>query len=101
MPSNGNTKQIVLTFSNAEALVLFEFLSRFSECDRLSVEDQSEERVLWNLQASLEKILSEPFASNYQELLEAARVVVRDKSECARYNKRLQRARDRCDHGEM
>ena len=43
-----------------EALVLFEFLQRFSETDALSIQDQAEKRVLWNECCSLEKFLSQP-----------------------------------------
>jgi hypothetical protein len=38
-----------------EALVLFEFLSRFSDTDELRVEDQAEQRALSNLCCLLEK----------------------------------------------
>jgi len=50
----------------------------FSDDDELKLEDQAEERVLWDLCASLESILVEPFAENYIELLEKARAEVRD-----------------------
>ena len=73
-----NTK-IKIELTRPEALVLFEFVSRFSEDEVLKIEDQAEERVLWNLCASLESLLSEPFAKNYGELLANARSLVRDK----------------------
>ena len=62
-----------LTLSKDEALVLFEFLSRFSENEKLEIKDKSEEQVLWNLQGGLEKLLSEPFSKEYSLLLERAR----------------------------
>lgn len=62
-----------------EALVLFEFLQRFSESDSLTIQDQAEQRALWNLCCLLEKQLVAPFASNYQELLASARDRLRDK----------------------
>lgn len=62
-----------------EALVLFEFLQRFVESDSLTIEDQAEERVLWNLCGLLEKQLVAPFASNYHELLVSARDRLRDR----------------------
>jgi hypothetical protein len=68
--------QIELTTD--EALVLFEFLQRFSESDALTLEDQAEQRVLWNLCCVMEKTLSEPFAVNYAELLAQARDRLRD-----------------------
>ena len=72
---------IRLELSVNEALVLFEFLSRYSETDKLSIEDQAEQRVLWNLCCDLEKILIEPFSSNYEQLLKTAREKTRDSVE--------------------
>jgi len=40
--------------SKARALVLYEFLSRFIEDKGLVIQDQAEERVLWDLQCDLE-----------------------------------------------
>jgi len=72
------SEKISIDLTPSEALVLFEFLSRFSDEDVLTLEDQAEERVLWDLCASLESVLVEPFAENYQELLDRARAEVRD-----------------------
>ena len=68
-----------LTLSQEEALVLFEFLSRFSDNEKLSIEDQAEERVLWDICCDLESELVEPLKENYSQLLEIARTKVRDK----------------------
>lgn len=74
--------KINISLNKDEALVLFEFLSRFSESDsKLTIEDQAEERVLWNLCCDLEKILVEPFQENCDELLNQARERVRDKND--------------------
>ena len=70
--------QINLHITKEEAIVLFEMLSRFSENDKLDIEDQSEQRVLWNLCASLEATLVEPFDENYASILENARAMLRD-----------------------
>ncbi len=59
--------------------MLFEFLSRYSDEDKLIVEDQAEQRVLWDVQCVLEKELVEPFMPNYSALLDSAREMVRDK----------------------
>ncbi len=61
-----------------EALVLFEFLSRYSESNSLGVEDQAEQRALWNLQCLFERQLVEPFRPDYAALLAAARDRLRD-----------------------
>jgi len=56
-----------------EALVLFEFLSRYADSTELRAEDQAEHRALLNLCCLLEKQLVEPLKPNYTELLESAR----------------------------
>ena len=61
-----------------QALVLFEWLARFNADEKGVFEDQAEERVPWDLEAVLERILVEPFAANYRELLGQARERVRD-----------------------
>ena len=74
-----NKERITMELSSSEALVLFEFLSRFSETGKLEVVDQAEERVLWDVCASLESRLSQPLAENYDALVASARAHVRDK----------------------
>jgi len=72
-------KKVNIELTNDEAIVFFEFLGRFNENDDLSrFEDQSEQRVLWDIESILEKELSEPFRANYQEILKKARETVRD-----------------------
>ena len=66
-----------IDLSPSEAIVLFELLSRFTENDTLSIEDDAEARVLWNLQAELETKLVEPLRSDYHELLKHAREEVK------------------------
>ncbi|HEV7843130.1 MAG TPA: hypothetical protein VGO69_05500, partial [Pyrinomonadaceae bacterium] len=55
---------ITIKLTRAEAIVLFELLSRFSEEERLQIKDSSEEKVLWNIQCLLEKTLSEPLQAD-------------------------------------
>jgi hypothetical protein len=69
---------VELRLRENEALVLFEFLSRFSDTDLLEIVDQAEKRVLWNLCCDLERILAEPFLDSYQTRLKKARDEVRD-----------------------
>ena len=73
--------EVRIELSLPEALVLFEVLSRFSAEDRLAVEDQTESRVLWNVQALLERRLTEPFSDNYAELLVRAKKELRGEVE--------------------
>jgi hypothetical protein len=69
---------ISISLSNAEALVLFDFLSRFASQDKFDIQDQSEQRVLWDMLATLEKVLVEPLSATYEVSLSAARAAVRD-----------------------
>lgn len=71
------SEKVSIELTRSEALVLFEFLTRFSKDNVLKLEDQAEERVLWDLCCSLESILVEPFAKNYPDLLEKARAEIR------------------------
>lgn len=64
---------VAITLTKAEAIVLFDLLSRFSETDRMSFEHKAENQVLSNLCCVLESALAEPFRENYRELLQAAR----------------------------
>lgn len=69
---------IVLTLDGDEALVFFEWISRYNKRDDVRFADQAEQRVLWDLEASLESALAEPFSGDYDALLAAARERVRD-----------------------
>lgn len=71
---------IIIKLNKDESLVLFEWLGSFNEVEHLNLfQDQAEERILYDLEAALEKVLSEPFSSNYNELLSQARENIRDK----------------------
>lgn len=76
-----SNENVQIEITKDEALVLFEFLSRFSETDTLEIEDQAEERALWNLTCVLEKILVEPFLPDYLDIIKAARDRLRDEVE--------------------
>lgn len=67
-----------LQLSRNQAIVLFEFLSRFQESGGLTIHDQAEERLLWDLLASLERELGEPLLPEYRERLAEARERVKD-----------------------
>lgn len=72
------SEEVNIKLSKDEALVLFEFLSRYSDSEMLNIEHQSEARALWNLASIFEKELAEPLKKEYGELLEAARERLRD-----------------------
>ncbi len=66
-------EKVFIELSKAEALVLFDLLGRFDKDEKLIMENQAEERVLWNIHCSLEKVLVEPFSPDYAKLLAEAR----------------------------
>ncbi|REJ76125.1 MAG: hypothetical protein DWQ47_10925 [Acidobacteria bacterium] len=70
---------ISIELSTSEALVLFELLARINNLEKgIEFDDQAEERVLWDLEASFESLLVEILDPNYDKLLKAARNLVRD-----------------------
>ena len=69
---------VEIQLEDDEALVLFEFLSRFTEQQQLDIRDQAEQRVLWDIQADLESALPEPLAHDYDQHLQRARESIRD-----------------------
>lgn len=71
-------ERVDLRLSRDEAIVLFEWLGRLDLEPGNRFQDQAEQRVLWNLQASLESVLTEPFSPDYQRILASARSRVRD-----------------------
>jgi len=71
---------INLVLTNDEALVLFDFLSRFVQTDVLKIEDRGEQQALWNFQCLLEKQVAEVFDPDYLELVRQARARLRDPS---------------------
>ncbi len=73
-----NSDKIIVELTNKEALVLLDFCYRFNREDGYPFEDQAERRVLWNVEAILEKQLVEVFSPDYKKLLQEARNQVRD-----------------------
>jgi len=64
---------VSITLERHVALVLFEFLSRFSDTDEFVAVDRADQVAIWTLTASLESILVEQFDPKYEELLKHAR----------------------------
>jgi hypothetical protein len=71
--------RVKIELDHDEAFVLFDFLSRFAENRVLQIDDQAEERVLWDIQCSLEKSLPNIIESDYFRQLKESRDLVRDK----------------------
>lgn len=73
---------MTVTLSGDEALVLFEWLKRFSDTGLPApLVDQAEERVLWHVEAVLESSLVAPFRPDYDSVLNEARRAVRGDSD--------------------
>jgi hypothetical protein len=71
--------EVSLTLSRDQALVLFEWLARTGASDQpAAFEDQAEQRVLWDLESSLEAVLVEPLRDDYRALVENARARLRN-----------------------
>ena len=74
-------QRVTLELSADQALVLFDWLARTSDAGQpVSFVDQSEQRVFWDMECMLERVMVEPFSADYASLLEAARSRVRDNS---------------------
>ena len=76
--AKGRTMQstrVTREFTNDAALVLYDWLTRCNQQDGV---DQAEDRVLFDLEAMLEKTLVAPLQSNYAALVSRARAHVRD-----------------------
>lgn len=71
-------KKVTLELTSDEALVFFDWLARFNRRDPVGIEDQAEQRVLFDLEAMLESTLTAPLEADYKGLLAAARGRVRD-----------------------
>ncbi len=71
--------KVTIELTKDEALVLFDFLARFNDTYHENIfEDQAEQRVLWNIEAILERNLAEPFMPNYSDMVKQARNNIRD-----------------------
>lgn len=67
-----------IKLSDEQALVLYDWLSRFDEADNFPVDDPAEEQVFWAIHGQLEKALSAQFRDDYAALVEAARKHVKE-----------------------
>lgn len=67
------SKEVNITLTEDEAWVLFELTRRFSNSDKLSIEDQAEERALWNLCCIFEKTLHQESDVEYKVFIAQCR----------------------------
>lgn len=71
-------KDVQISLTADEAVVLFEFVRRFSDSDELTIVDQAEQRALWNLCCILERGALAPLVGDWADLLQQARDRLRD-----------------------
>jgi hypothetical protein len=72
------SKRVKIELTSDAALVLYDWLTRFNQRVDIDFADQAEERILFDLEAILEKALVAPLQSDYADLLVQARSHVRD-----------------------
>jgi len=79
MESRRDKGKVLLELTKEEAIVLFDWLSRFNQVEKSELfSDQAEKRVLWDMECSIERVISEIFVGDYTEILSKARSKVRD-----------------------
>ncbi len=82
MDAKRERKAVVFRLSHDEAVVLDALLHRWEReglDETMCFEDQAEQRVLWDLTASLEPVVGgHLFSPDYDEVLRKSRAVVRD-----------------------
>jgi hypothetical protein len=62
MEVRNDNKKVLVELSSNEAIVLLDWLTKFNEKEHPWLfEDQAEERILFDLESSLEKIVSQTF----------------------------------------
>ena len=71
-------KRVKIELTSDADLVLYDWQMRFNQRVDTDFADQAEERVLFDLEAMLEKALVAPLQSDYADLLAQARSHVRD-----------------------
>lgn len=75
--ARGGRQPVTLELSADEALVLFDWLAGTSQTGApVPFDDPAEQQVLWNLECALERILVEPFSTDYRSLLTSCRHAV-------------------------
>ena len=72
------SKSVTIELTGEAALVLYDWLTRFNQRAETTCADQAEERVLFDLEALLEKVLVAPLQPDYAVLVAQARSHVRD-----------------------
>ncbi|HEX6883529.1 MAG TPA: hypothetical protein VF530_09120 [Planctomycetota bacterium] len=69
----GASASVTLSLTPDQALVFFDWLSRSDDRSALPIAHPAEQRVLWALEAQLDRALVEPFQAEYAARVAAAR----------------------------
>lgn len=75
-----NRNSLNIKIIKEDAIVIHALLSGFIKDKIINLNDPAERNALLSLWDQLDQTLTEPFESNYQEVLEAARVFERQRS---------------------
>jgi len=67
------SEQISIKLSADEALVFFDWLARLNDRRDPDVADPTEQRILWDIECSLESVLIQTFSEDYTSVLAQAR----------------------------
>jgi len=78
MSTSRSPQTVQLSLTADEAVVLFEFVRRFSDTDKLEIVDQAEARALWNLCCIFEQGALAQLDGAWPDVLAQARARLRD-----------------------
>lgn len=79
MKADQTENQLILQLSNEEAIIFYNWIANFNQKEHeLFFEDQSEQRILWDMEAELEKVIPIVFNNNYHEFLFKAKQKLKD-----------------------
>lgn len=67
-----------IELTEEEAIILYEWLSTHNESEDLPFTDQSEQRVLWDLECQIESKVEAVTSTAYADQLHQARLRIRD-----------------------
>lgn len=76
-----DSKPVAVEIPGDHAVVLYELLTRLGGLPADAFADQAEQRVIWDLQNTVERQIPGIFSPGYKAIVESARAKVRDPQE--------------------
>ena len=70
-------QNVTFTLTQAETLVLLDFLSRFDQSGQPDIRDQAEQLIFWHLFSALKRAIPEALSPDRPQEIAAAREAVR------------------------